>query len=48
MGRYEEPRVKDLLEEPITRLLMERDHVDPREVEALLARVRASLAGAAD
>ena len=48
MESYQEPRVKDLLEEPIARLLMARDNVDPRDVEALLDRVRASRPGIAD
>jgi hypothetical protein len=48
MERYEEPKLVELLDEPIARLLMERDHVDPREVEALLVRVRETLAAPRD
>jgi hypothetical protein len=40
MDERSEPRLHELLEGRITRLLMESDHVDPREVEALMVRVR--------
>jgi hypothetical protein len=40
-----EPRLQDLLDEPITRLLMARDKVEARDVEALLARIRRSRSG---
>jgi hypothetical protein len=45
MEEHSEPRLKDLLDEPIARLLMARDKVEPREVEALLARIRRSRCG---
>jgi len=35
-----EPGVKELLSEEITHLLMRADHVERREVEALVTKVR--------
>jgi hypothetical protein len=40
MDERSEPGLRELLDGRITRLLMESDHVDPREVEALMVRVR--------
>lgn len=40
-----EPRLTDLLDDPLTALLMQRDGVEKDEVSALFARIRAVLAG---
>jgi hypothetical protein len=39
-----EPRLTDLLDDPLTALLMQRDGVEKDEVSALFARIRAVLA----
>ncbi len=36
-----EPRLEDVLADPIVRQLMRRDGVEPAELRALIARVRA-------
>ena len=53
-GAYEdaglEPSLEDLLADPIVRLVLARDRIDPAELQSLLAQVRERLqapAGAA-
>jgi hypothetical protein len=48
MDERREPTLRDLLDARITRLLMESDRVDPKEVEELLVRVRERRGAARD
>lgn len=43
-----EPRLADLLDDPLTALLMERDGVEKGEASALFDRIRAMLSGDED
>jgi hypothetical protein len=43
--RYEEPRLRDLLEDPLTGLMMARDGVSRAALESLIARIAAWRAG---
>jgi hypothetical protein len=40
-----EPSIAELLSDPVTQALMEADGVNPVELEAMLRRVAASVAG---
>jgi hypothetical protein len=42
-----EPALSDLLQDPITRSLMSADHVEDRDIEALLQKAQRHLWGAA-
>ena len=40
-----EPPLSQLLDDPLTRLLMASDRVNPRELDSLISKVRERLAG---
>jgi hypothetical protein len=42
-SRYREPRLEDMLADPIVKVVMEADGVDPRQLEAELRQTTALL-----